>query len=173
MYMMVMSAEAATPHILSGMGGDAPWELYELDTTQVTDAERVEYGVETLAEQREKLRMMNKKDLNEFLQSGRTIDELVAYAKDADLKNDEYNLSEGGINSLGYQLMGQGRDEEALKIFVLNTELYPAGFNTHDSLGECLVKLGRTEEGIAAYQKSLEFNPNNENAKKVLAELAL
>lgn len=37
------------------MGADAPWELYKIDTTQVTDSERREYGVETLAQQREKL----------------------------------------------------------------------------------------------------------------------
>jgi len=51
--------------------GDEPWELYELDTTKVTDKERKEFGVETLAEQREKLMMMNKKQLNEFLDQGK------------------------------------------------------------------------------------------------------
>jgi tetratricopeptide (TPR) repeat protein len=53
----------------------------------------------------------------------------------------------------------------------MNTELYPEDFNTYDSYGECLVKIGRIEEGITAYKKSLELNPNNENAKKVLEEI--
>lgn len=43
------------------MGDDAPWELYKLDSTKITDSERKEYGVETLAEQREKVKSMNKK----------------------------------------------------------------------------------------------------------------
>ncbi|MFK8058228.1 MAG: DUF6624 domain-containing protein, partial [Saprospiraceae bacterium] len=33
-----------------------PWIQRDIDTTQVTDAERLEYGVKTLAEQREQLR---------------------------------------------------------------------------------------------------------------------
>lgn len=153
------------------MGDDNPWELYELDSTKVTDEERREYGVETLSEQRQKLRMMNKKNLSEFLQLGKSIDDLVSFAKNSDLENSEYNFSESGINSFGYQLMAEGKNEDALKIFKLNTELFPEAFNTYDSYGECLVKVGKVEDGIAAYKKSLELNPNNDNAKKVIAEL--
>lgn len=153
------------------MGADEPWELYELDTTKVTDEKRREYGVETLAEQREKLKMMNKKKLSELLQAGKSIDDIMELAKSSDLQNSEFDLSESGINSFGYQLMGDGKEEDALKIFKMNTELYPKGFNTYDSYGECLVKIGRIEEGITAYKKSLGLNPNNENAKKVLEEI--
>ncbi|WMN12055.1 hypothetical protein QYS49_32245 [Marivirga salinae] len=41
--------------------GDKPWKLGEIDTTQVTDAERIEFGVETLAQQREKVKRMNNR----------------------------------------------------------------------------------------------------------------
>jgi len=153
------------------MGEGEPWKIHDLDTTKVSDKEREEYGVETLAEQKEKLRMMNKKDLNDFLSSGKSIDDLISYIKSADLKNSEYNLSEMGINIFGYQLMGTDKTADALKIFKLNTELYPEGFNTYDSYGECLVKLGKLKEGVIAYKKSLELNPKNENAKKVLSEI--
>ena len=153
------------------MGADEPWELYDLDTTKLTDEERREHGVETLAEQREKLRRMNKKELSELLQTGKSIDDVIQLVKSSDLQNSEYNLSESGINSFGYQLMGEEKNEEALKIFKMNTELFPEGFNTYDSYGECLVKIGRTEEGIIAYKKSLELNPDNDNAKKVLEEI--
>ena len=152
-------------------GNDAPWERYQIDTTQITDDERREYGVESLAQQREKERQMNKKTLSELLNEGKSISEIIAFCEAANLKTSEYDLSEGGINNLGYQLMGQGQDEDALKIFELNTRLYPKGFNTFDSYGECLVKLGQIEAGIAAYQKSLELNPQNDHASKVLAEL--
>lgn len=43
------------------LGDDKIWELYKIDTTKITDAQRIEYGVETLSEQREKVIMMNKK----------------------------------------------------------------------------------------------------------------
>ena len=39
--------------------GDEPWKLGEMDTTKISDAERIKYGVETLAEQREKVKQMN------------------------------------------------------------------------------------------------------------------
>jgi len=151
--------------------GDSPWELGEIDTTKITDAERIEYGVETLAQQREKVKRMNKKKLAELMAEGKTIDEVIEWINSADNKKSEYDVSEGGINSFGYQLMGSGKDAEALKIFKLNTELYPEGYNTYDSYGECLVKIGKIAEGITAYKKSLELNPNNDNAEKVLSEI--
>ena len=50
--------------------------------------------------------------------------------------------------------------------------LYPDSWNAHDSLGEALVKAGRKEQGIQHYRKSLELNPRNQGAKKILEELA-
>ena len=43
------------------MDENAPWVLYKLDSTKITDTERREFNVKTLAEQREKLRKMNNK----------------------------------------------------------------------------------------------------------------
>lgn len=67
--------------------------------------------------------------------------------------------------------MAQGNNHAALKIFKLNTALYPSAYNTYDSYGECLLKLGKKEEAIKAYKKSLALNPNNDNAKKILTEI--
>ena len=36
------------------------WKLYEIDTTIITDQERISYGVETLAQQRKKANKLNK-----------------------------------------------------------------------------------------------------------------
>ena len=150
---------------------DEPWRLYEIDTNVVSDDERIEYGVQTLSEQRERVEMMNKKKLLELLATGISIDEIIVFCKEEDLKSSEYDLSESGINRFGYQLMGEGKDEDALKIFKLNTELYPNGANTFDSYGECLLKLGMNEKGIKAYEKSLELDPKNTNAKQILEEI--
>lgn len=150
---------------------DQPWELREIDTTKITDAERIEYGVETLAQQKEKVKRMNSKKLSDLLNDGKNIDELIQFIKQEDIKSSEYDLSESGINSFGYQIMTQGLKDDALKIFKLNTELYPEGFNTFDSYGECLLELGDKENAIIAYRKSLELNPDNKNAEKVLIKL--
>lgn len=42
--------------------GDEPWKLGEIDTTKISDAERIKYGVETLTEQREKVKQMNSEN---------------------------------------------------------------------------------------------------------------
>ena len=150
---------------------DQPWELSEIDTTKITDAERIEYGVETLAQQREKVKQMNSKKLTELLNEGKSVAKLIRFIKQENIKNSKYDLSESGINNFGYQLMNQGKKEEALEIFKLNTELYPNGFNTFDSYGECLLELGDKEKAITAYKKSLELNPENKNAEKILSEM--
>ena len=150
---------------------DDPWEMSEMDTTKITDEQRREYRVETLAEQKEKLRRMNLKKLSKKLEELNSIDKLIDFIKNENLAESEYDVSENGINSYGYNVMGQGDDQSALKIFKLNTELFPNAYNTHDSYGECLLKLGDKENSLKAYKKSVELNPNNEGAKKVIADL--
>jgi predicted alpha/beta superfamily hydrolase len=85
-------------------------------------------------------------------------------------KEPEYNISEDAINAFGYELMQQNKLTDAELIFKLNIELYPDSYNVYDSYGECLLKVGKEKEGIEAYKKSLELNPNNTNAKNVLAK---
>lgn len=153
------------------MSSDEPWARYKIDTTKVTDEERIAHGVETLAEQRIKEKMMNKVKLSDLLTSGKSVDEIIAIIESSDVQDSEYDLSEAGINIFGYQVMGQGKDDEALKIFKLNTELYPEAFNAFDSYGECLVKLGKEAEGLAAYKKSVELNPGHVSGKKIIAEI--
>ena len=41
----------------------------------------------------------------------------------------------------------------------------------HDSLGEGLRELGRSDEAIRSYEKSLELNPDNANGEAMLQEL--
>ncbi|MFK7781476.1 tetratricopeptide repeat protein [Psychroserpens sp.] len=151
-------------------GKDEPWQIGKMDTTKISDAERIEYGVETLAEQKVKVKRMNQKKLSELLDLGKSTDEIIKIIKSENKNDPEYDISENGINSFGYNLMRQDKNEEALKIFKLNTELYRNGFNTWDSLGECLLVLGKKEEGIIAYKKSLELNPENKNAETIIAE---
>ena len=142
----------------------------EMDSTEITDAERIEFGVETLAEQRWKIINLNRKKLTELLDAGKTIDEIVLVVKNDDVKTSKYDLRETWFNHFGYNLMREGKKKDALKIFKLNTELYPNSSNTFDSYGECLLELGDKENAIIAYKKSLELNPDNKNAEKVLSE---
>ncbi len=151
---------------------DTKYRRYQIDTTQVTDEQRKYYRVETLAEQIEKERTMNLITLSQYYATEKSVDKTAALIK-AEVKKgkqSEYNVSEEAVNSFGYQLLNEKKPEEALKIFKLNTELYPKGFNTFDSYGECLMLLNKKSEALKAYKKSLALNPQNDNARKILAE---
>jgi tetratricopeptide (TPR) repeat protein len=151
-------------------GQDEPWETGEIDTTKISDTERIEYGVKTLSQQREKVKRMNKKKLSLLLSQEKSVDEVIKIIKSEHKIDSEFDVSENTINRLAYDILRKGNKHEALKVFELNTELYPTGFNTWDSYGECLLLLEEKEEGLKAYKKSLELNPENKNAVKIIAE---
>ena len=63
--------------------------------------------------------------------------------------------SEADMNLYGYQLMQQGKNDEALAVFIKNTKTYPQSWNTWDSLAECYGNMGNKKLAIANYQKAL------------------
>jgi CubicO group peptidase (beta-lactamase class C family) len=75
------------------------------------------------------------------------------------------------LNNLGYDLLFDGKIDEALDIFKLNTELFPAVGNCWDSYGEALLKKGDKQAALSAYKKALEINPNIPSAKQAVMEL--
>jgi CubicO group peptidase (beta-lactamase class C family) len=82
-----------------------------------------------------------------------------------------YDFGEQRLNSLGYNLMNQGKMKEAIRIFQLNVEAYPASSNVYDSLGEAFMKNGDKVPAIENYEKSLKLDPGNNNAVEMLKKL--
>ena len=82
-----------------------------------------------------------------------------------------YNVSEDDINSLGYELMGDGKMQEAINVFTLNVEAYPASDNVYDSRGEAYMKAGDKAAAIRDYKKSVELNPRSISGFDKLKEL--
>ena len=80
-------------------------------------------------------------------------------------------ISENDLNQLGYALMAKENMSGALEVFETNIKRFPKSFNVYDSMGEALKKKGDTKESIKFYQKSLDLNPGNEGAIKMLAEM--
>ena len=98
----------------------------------------------------------------------------TAIEKYIDLKanyTDDYDFNEWALNQLGYQLLGINRVQDAIEIFKLNIEEYPDAFNPYDSLGEGYMIAGDKELAIKYYKKSLELNPDNENAVKMIERM--
>jgi predicted alpha/beta superfamily hydrolase/Flp pilus assembly protein TadD len=80
-------------------------------------------------------------------------------------------FDENEFNDLGYRLMSTGNLPAAVEIFKINVDLYPRSANAYDSLGEAFMKRGDREQAILNYNKSLELNPGNENARAMLKNL--
>ncbi len=79
--------------------------------------------------------------------------------------------SESDMNGLGYQLLQLGKLREAVEILKLNAEEHPGSANAYDSLGEAYMLSGDKPLAIENYRKSLQLDPRNENAAKMLKSL--
>jgi tetratricopeptide (TPR) repeat protein len=91
--------------------------------------------------------------------------------KTGDYKIYKLAVGEGQLNSLGYRLLGNNKLKEAIEIFKFVVLEYPESYNAYDSLGEAYMRAGEKDLAIRNYEKSLELNPKNENAKKMLENL--
>ncbi|WP_227027021.1 serine hydrolase [Corallococcus soli] len=80
-------------------------------------------------------------------------------------------LSPNDLNNLGYRLLREGQQGDALKVLKANVELYPTDANAHDSLGEGYMEAGQKAEAITHYKKSLALDPKNSRAVEMLKKL--
>jgi tetratricopeptide (TPR) repeat protein len=86
-------------------------------------------------------------------------------------KRNPFSVTERMLNDLGYRVLGKDKFQDAIQIFMLNVERHPESANAYDSLGEAYLKAGQNESARKNYEKSLELNPGNADAKKALEEL--
>lgn len=94
------------------------------------------------------------------------------YERVSDLLGVDFPPPEPGLNDFGYFfLYGMDDYDAAIAVFSLNAELYPDSYNVYNSLGDAYRMNGDTELAIANYEKSLELNPDNEDAREQLTSL--
>lgn len=86
-------------------------------------------------------------------------------------KFDGVYVSESQLNGLGYRFMGKNQLPEALAVLQWAIELSPRSGNLYDSLGEVQLKAGQREAAIQSYERSLQLDPTNDNAKKALTQI--
>ena len=80
-------------------------------------------------------------------------------------------IGEIEINALGYQYLGEMKNEMAVAIFRFNTEKFPGSSNVWDSLGEAYMNSGEDELAIKNYKKSLQLDPGNKNAERMIEKI--
>ena len=96
-----------------------------------------------------------------------------ALAKIRDLRDGggDIYIDESAINNIGYSLIGTGKYGDAIEVLKLNVETFPQSANAYDSYAEALMRNGDTKNAILNYKKSLELNPENQNARDMLKNL--
>jgi dienelactone hydrolase len=75
------------------------------------------------------------------------------------------------VNLLGYGLLQQGKTEEAIELFNLNTEAYPASANAEDSLSDGYLATGKKDLALAAEEKCLALLPSDTSSAEFKAQL--
>jgi tetratricopeptide (TPR) repeat protein len=118
-----------------------------------------------------KIKLSQTRRLMHLLDKEKGVDHIIDIINKGDTDDQGYDISESAINNLGFRLARNYSINDALRILKLNTEIYPDAFNTYDSYGEILLRTGDKTNAIEAYKKSLELNPDNKNATKILSEI--
>ena len=159
--------------ILVDLRSFAGWAHEKLDILERTN-NKLEEALVSILEQNGRIKNIKRiprKHLSDLLDNGMSVDDVIQEIKNAQDGDSEYITYSYAINALGYNLFRQENGEDALRIFKLNTELYPERSNPWDSYAMCLIAMGKKEEGIKAYRKFVELSPLNQNAKRKLEEL--
>jgi tetratricopeptide (TPR) repeat protein len=77
-------------------------------------------------------------------------------------------FQENMCNFAGYGFLQRGQTTEAIAVFKMNAETYPASANTWDSLAEAYVAAGDSAQALECYRKVLEVLPADAGAPEEL-----
>lgn len=80
-------------------------------------------------------------------------------------------LTEGAVNTLGYDLLGDDRFDAAIAVFRRNVERFPESSNAYDSLGEAYLENGQLEAALENYERSVELDPGNGNGRAAIERI--
>jgi tetratricopeptide (TPR) repeat protein len=80
------------------------------------------------------------------------------------------SISEDDLNGIGYRALRKKKYDKAIKIFKLNTILYPKSANAFDSLGEAYFRNKDSTNAMITFKKVLELNPKSKRAKQYINE---
>ncbi|MBV1924145.1 MAG: serine hydrolase, partial [Flavobacteriaceae bacterium] len=91
------------------------------------------------------------------------------------LKKDTTNYfsNTASLNNFGYQMLNENKKQKSISIFKFITEEFPNNANAYDSLGEAYFVIEDYDNALMNYKKSLELNPDNNNAKIYIEKIEM
>ncbi|MCS3531266.1 serine hydrolase [Chryseobacterium sp. JUb7] len=118
--------------------------------------------------QKESIRLTIRKECLKNIDKG-----IELYKKLKKNTPDGYNFdNENELNELGYEFLRDGNVDSAIKIFSLNVSEFPQSANVYDSRGEAYFNKKEYQLSKDDYQKSLELEPANQNAKEMILKIS-
>jgi len=82
-----------------------------------------------------------------------------------------YDFSERSLNIFGYEVLEKKDTAGAIRVFLLNSQVFPKSSNVWDSLAEASMRAGDKKKAQKYYERSLKLDPKNENAKEQLKKI--
>lgn len=138
----------------------------------------VEYPVESI--ERDLLKILSRQQYTPNYKSHPQINRWMEEGLLTDVNIDPRGLAqqirkdvsnEADLNTCGYVLLRRNETQAAITVFRMNVNLFPQSPNCFDSLGEAYLVAGMKDKSKACYQRVLELDPQNANAKLQLENL--
>jgi len=85
----------------------------------------------------------------------------------------KFDFGEWSMNELARTLAERGKTAEAIAMLELNQEFYPQASELDFMIGELHRLRGEKDKAITRYRATLQKDPNNQGAKRRLAELGV
>ncbi len=82
-----------------------------------------------------------------------------------------YDFSEPALVAMATPLINANKPDDAIALLQLNAEFYPKSSATYAALGQAYARKNDTANAIKSYEKAVELDPNNQNAKRQLEQL--
>ena len=82
-----------------------------------------------------------------------------------------YDFGEAALADVGAALRARGKTADALRFYVLNTEMSPNSAFAFSQVAGAQLAAGDTASAVRSLQKALSINPNDRQAKGMLDRL--
>jgi hypothetical protein len=82
-----------------------------------------------------------------------------------------YDFSENALVPVALQLTNANKPDDALVLLQLNAEFYPNSAPTYGGMAQAYLKKSDKENAIRNFEKVIQIDPNNQQAKRQLEQL--
>lgn len=84
---------------------------------------------------------------------------------------DAYNFKAGQLDVLARSLLAQGRQRDALELFKLNAETFPASSGVVQGVADGYAQVDDREHALSTYERALQLDSTNTDAREMIRRL--